>query len=121
MPNSSNIGLIPVPEPAEAASAGSVSGSIKNIGTKGYFLCTRTEALLSDMDPENRLFLGIDLGGTTISVGVISDTGRVLSTADKWITDRTVNGVLNLMVELCQKAVESCPKAGVTMMSVSCC
>jgi hypothetical protein len=52
-------------------------------------------------------------------VGVVSDTGKVLSEASKWITDRTVNGVLNLMVELCKQAVDSCPKAGVTMMSVS--
>jgi activator of 2-hydroxyglutaryl-CoA dehydratase len=108
----SNIGLIPV-------SAAASSGNIKNIGTRGYYLCTATEALQTDMDPENRLFLGIDLGGTTISVGVISDTGKVISEASKWITDRTVNGVLNLMVELCKEAVKSCPKAGVTMMSVS--
>ena len=62
------------------------------------------------------VYVGIDLGGTNIAVGVVSETGSILAEAGaKTLADRPYQAIVRDMAELVRKAVA---KARLTLEDV---
>ncbi|OQS03848.1 glucokinase [Thraustotheca clavata] len=52
------------------------------------------------------MFIGIDLGGTSVKVGLVSVDGELLHRSQRAITDREASAVISLCAELAHECVE---------------
>jgi glucokinase len=76
----------------------------------------KTNRRVSTVVSKNK-FIGVDLGGTTVSVGLMRDDGSMLAKDQENLKDRTFDTVVAQIIELCKGVVR---KAGINMRKVTC-
>lgn len=65
---------------------------------------------------QNRLFLGIDLGGTNIKSGVVDDTGRVISSVS--VPTEAVQGPDHGVQQIVRSAIDAVSEAGIKIEAI---